>query len=257
MTTAADREARREIVKFLGRLETAWTKGRFEELRECFLEAAVLVSPDLEQRMEGRDPIIASYAEFLAESRLLKFDSEPPMIEVFGDTAVSLTGWTVEYERQGEVQRESGKDLLVLARKEGAWKIAWRTLILAACAAFVCLAAACGGSGSDSQSQPAPQPLGEATDLPGAGAPPPEQQARELAGNPRLLLFDVQTALEGVRETHGAYPSEDEFRATESWALQRAALDAAFDTWTFESDGQTYRLTGESGGRAFSISSAE
>ena len=51
MSTAADREERREIVKFLNRVETAWTSGRMEELRSCFLEAAVLMSPDLEQRI--------------------------------------------------------------------------------------------------------------------------------------------------------------------------------------------------------------
>ena len=255
MSTAADREARREIVKFLNRVETAWTSGRMEELRSCFLEAAVLMSPDLEHRLEGRDPIVASYAEFLEESRLLAFDSEPPMIEVFGDAAVTVTGWSVEYERQGEVQSDRGKDLLVLTREDGAWKIAWRTLIVAACVAFVCLAVACGGS--EPEREPVPQPIGAAADLPGATAPSPEQQAQALASNPRLLLFDIQTALEGVLQTRGSYPTEDEFRATESWGLQRAALDAAFDSWTYESDGQSYRLTGESGGRGFSISSTE
>lgn len=111
------------------------------------------------------------------------------------------------------------------------------------------LVAACGGS-----EEPAPRPLGEATDLPGAVAPP-EEQARAMSTSPRLLLFDLQTALEGVRETRGAYPSEDEFGATDSWSLQRAALDVAFDSWAYESDGATYRLTGTSGGRSLEIES--
>src|SRR6187402_445166 len=62
--------------------------------------------------------------------------------------------------------------------------------------------AACGEAGEE----PSPRPLGEATDLPGSVAPP-EEQARVMATNPRLLLFDVQTALESVRETRGSYPS--------------------------------------------------
>ena len=84
---------------------------------------------------------------------------------------------------------------------------------------------------------------------------PPQEQARAIADNPRLLLFDLQTALESVRETRGSYPTEDEFVATESWALQRAALNAAFDSWTYESDGATYRLTGVSAGRELAIES--
>ena len=115
----------------------------------------------------------------------------------------------------------------------------------------------CGDSRPGSESEPVPRPLGEARDMPGATVASPEEQARVIAGNPRLLLFDLQTALEGVAQTRGTYPSTDEFGATESWALQRAALDAAFDSWTYESDRQTYRLTGESGGREFGITSPE
>ena len=117
----------------------------------------------------------------------------------------------------------------------------------------VALAAACGDSGGSGAGS-APRPLGEATDAPGAVAPP-QEQARAIADNPRLLLFDLQTALESIRETRGSYPTEDEFVATESWALQRAALDAAFDTWTYESDGATYRLAGVSAGRELVIES--
>lgn len=113
------------------------------------------------------------------------------------------------------------------------------------------------GDSTRSESDVVPRPLGEARDLPGAKVASPQEQAQGIAGNPRLLLFDLQTALEGVGQTRGSYPSQDEFGATESWALQRAALDAAFDSWTYESDGQTYRLAGKAGGREFAITSHE
>lgn len=83
----------------------------------------------------------------------------------------------------------------------------------------------------------------------------PEEQARAIAGDPRLLLFDVQTALEAVRETSGGYPTSSEFGLEERWSLQRAALDAGFSSWEYRSDGTTYRLTGESGGKRFEIAS--
>jgi hypothetical protein len=126
-----------------------------------------------------------------------------------------------------------------------------RATIAAALAILAC------GDSPDSGSDLAPQPLGEARDMPGATVATPEVQAEAIAGNPRLLLFDLQTALEGVRQTRGSYPTTDEFGATESWALQRAALDAAFDSWTYESDGQTYRLSGQTGGREFGIDSSD
>jgi hypothetical protein len=118
--------------------------------------------------------------------------------------------------------------------------------------ALALVALSCGDTG---ESGPAPQPLGDAADLPGGVVTTPQEQARAIATNPRLLLFDLQTALEGVRETRGSYPSQDEFGATDSWALQRAALDAAFDSWSYESDGETFRLTGISAGRELAIES--
>ena len=121
--------------------------------------------------------------------------------------------------------------------------------------ALAALPVGCGDSPPASD-EPAPRPLGEAADLPGA-VPSAREQAQTIAGNPRLLLFDLQTALEGVRETRGVYPTTDEFQATESWALQRAALDAAFESWSYESDGGTYRLSGQAGGRGFEIGSPE
>ena len=126
--------------------------------------------------------------------------------------------------------------------------------------AALALALAAFGGCSDSRSgteEPVPRPFGETADLPGAAVPSAQDQARAIAGNPRLLLFDLQTALEGVRETRGAYPTSDEFQATESWALQRAALDAAFESWSYESDGGTYRMAGMSGGREIAIRSPE
>ncbi|MGH7565527.1 MAG: YybH family protein [Gemmatimonadota bacterium] len=129
MPSAADREIRRQILKFLRKIETAWLGGQIEELRDCFREDAVLLGPDLEHRLEGRDPIVDSYAQFLEEARLLAFESEAPIVDVFGDSAVTVTPWTVEYEREGTLHREAGGDLLVLAREGDGWKVAWRTLL--------------------------------------------------------------------------------------------------------------------------------
>lgn len=83
----------------------------------------------------------------------------------------------------------------------------------------------------------------------------PEEQARAIAADPRMLLFDMQTALEAARETSGGYPTSSELRLDDRWSIQRAALDAAFSSWEYRSDGTTYRLTGEGGGRRYEIAS--
>jgi len=77
----------------------------------------------------GRDAIVDSYAQFLREARVLSFDSEAPIVDVIGDAAVTVTPWTVRYEREGTIYDETGGDLLVLARDPEGWKVAWRTLL--------------------------------------------------------------------------------------------------------------------------------
>jgi hypothetical protein len=83
----------------------------------------------------------------------------------------------------------------------------------------------------------------------------PEEQARAIAGDPRMLLFDLQTALEAVHEANGAYPTTVEFQLEDRWEFQRAALGAAFSSWEYASDGTTYRLSGEAEGRRLEIAS--
>jgi hypothetical protein len=83
----------------------------------------------------------------------------------------------------------------------------------------------------------------------------PEEQARAIAGDPRMLLFDLQTALEAVHQANGAYPTTVEFQLEDRWEFQRAALGAAFSSWEYASNGTTYRLAGEADGRRFEIAS--
>ena len=70
------------------------------------------------------------------------------------------------------------------------------------------------------------------------------------------LLFDLQNALEAVRQFNGAYPTTVEFQLEECWDLQREALEAAFSSWDYQSDGTTYRLSGEAAGRRFVVATS-
>lgn len=119
----------------------------------------------------------------------------------------------------------------------------------------VALILACGGGDPDSR-EPAPLDLrDQAADeplLPGQAATPAEEPA-PVASDPRLVLFDVRTALEAVRPTQDGYPVTDAFRHEERWRVQRERLDAAFDDWDYTSDGEAFRLRGVIGDRAWDV----
>ena len=106
-----------------------------------------------------------------------------------------------------------------------------------------------GCSERETEEPPPPTPLDTAAAL------TPQEQARAIASDPRMLLFDLQTALEGIHETSGAYPTTAEFQLDDRWEFQRAALSAAFSSWEYASDGSSYRLSGSADGRRFDIAS--
>lgn len=118
----------------------------------------------------------------------------------------------------------------------------------------IALLAACGERES---ADPAPRPLGEGP--PGEArsdpaAPSAEDAPAQAPADPRMVLFDVETALESSRPTQDGYPVADAFLHEERWRVHRQRLDAAFDEWTYESDGESFRLRGVIGARAYDVS---
>lgn len=77
------------------------------------------------------------------------------------------------------------------------------------------------------------------------------------ASDPRMALFDLQTVLEATRAADDSYPTTGEFSYEETWRLQRAVLERAFDEWSYSSQGSQYRLTGTVGGQRFEVSSPD
>lgn len=115
----------------------------------------------------------------------------------------------------------------------------------------VAILASCG---ADERERPASSP--RATEE-GARAPerePTDESTVEIqSADPRLVLFDVKTALESARPTQGGYPVPDEFRYEDRWRVHRERLDAAFDGWDYQSDGDSFRLRGFIGENAYHV----
>lgn len=121
----------------------------------------------------------------------------------------------------------------------------------------IALLTACGERES---ADPAPRPLGEGppgetrTDPAAPSADPAADAPAEAPADPRLVLFDVETALESVRPTQDGYPVTDAFRYEERWRVHRQRLEAAFDGWDYHSDGESFQLRGVIGERAYHVS---
>jgi hypothetical protein len=122
-------EDHKAVARVLSRITAAWTERRFEDLRDCFDENVVFVSPDLTRRVEGRQACIASYLDFVSQAQVDAYHEDPPTIDIWNNTAVAAYRWTMRWSMGGESHDGSGHDIFAFARRDGKWRAVWRLLL--------------------------------------------------------------------------------------------------------------------------------
>ena len=123
-------DALTEVSNALRRLSDSWRNRRYDELRDCFHDSAVMTPPGLSGRVVGREAIVESYREFMDRSTLDSYVEAPPTLEVFENTAIVHYRWKMVWTSGGKQDRASGHDLFIFERAEsGRWKAVWRTML--------------------------------------------------------------------------------------------------------------------------------
>jgi hypothetical protein len=115
----------------LRRLSESWRNRRYDELRDCFHDSAVMVAPGFSGRVVGREAVVESYREFMDRSTLDNYSEDPATIEVFENTAIVNYRWEMVWTSGGKQDRGSGNDLFVFVRQPETdqWKAVWRTMV--------------------------------------------------------------------------------------------------------------------------------
>jgi SnoaL-like domain len=126
---AADQLAIRDCI---ARVNNAWQQLRgsalTDALRPCFAEDVVLRAPGFVPVGAGRDFVVQSYHDFIAQAEVTSFSSEILDIDIAGETAVARCPWEITYILEGQQHIELGHDLFVLSRRPGQWVIVWRAM---------------------------------------------------------------------------------------------------------------------------------
>ncbi len=128
-TSVSPTNDRQEILALITAINAAWLEGRVEELREYFHDDIVFVPPGFEGRIEGKEKCVGSYHDFMSQAIVKDFKTAEPKVDVWGDTGVVSYPWEMAWEMGGQSYRESGHDLLVLARGAEGWRAVWRTAL--------------------------------------------------------------------------------------------------------------------------------
>src|SRR5437763_12930081 len=107
-----------DVTSIVAKINDAWPKGRFDELRDYFHPDVVLAQLGFGRRTVGRDALIDSYRQFVSEATIHSFTQGELHVDATGGSAVATLPWEMDYEIEGQRYRERGWDLLVFGRLE-------------------------------------------------------------------------------------------------------------------------------------------
>ena len=116
-----------ELIAFAKNLDRCWIERRYQELDNYLAPDVTFVAPGGQARTEGLADAVESYREFMSRAVLRRYKTSDYVVTERGDTAVVEYAWEIAWESAGESFAEEGRDVLVLARRNGGWRAVWRT----------------------------------------------------------------------------------------------------------------------------------
>jgi ketosteroid isomerase-like protein len=120
-----DHETVRGVVR---EINEHWRNKRYERIGELLADDVVIAPSGSGDRVQGRSAYVQSYRDYDQAARTLEFHPGDPRIDVVGDVAVAVCPFDIAYEIEGKTHREHGRDVLVMSRSDGSWKVVWRTM---------------------------------------------------------------------------------------------------------------------------------
>lgn len=128
-TSGPGADQRNEVAAVLRRINNAWLGNRPDDLASIAHENMVMVYPGFAGRAEGREQIVAGFAEFLSQARVTMYRESDLQIDVVGDTAVATFAYEMTYERDGGTYRTTGRDMWIFGKHGGEWLAVWHAML--------------------------------------------------------------------------------------------------------------------------------
>ena len=115
------------LIPFVEAMDRCWIEHRFDDLSAFLAPDVILVSPDGKTRLTGLSAAVESYRAFMACAKIERFDSRDHVVTERGDAAIVEYRWDMAWRSDDAAHEAAGREILVLARRDGAWRIVWRT----------------------------------------------------------------------------------------------------------------------------------
>jgi ketosteroid isomerase-like protein len=118
-----------EFISFIKSSDLCWMQGRPQDLDAFLAEDVVFVAPGGRPRSEGIARAIESYRQFTSHAQITRFETHDYSVTHRGDTANVEYEWEMTWVTAGAEHNETGREVLVLARRTDNWRVVWRTQI--------------------------------------------------------------------------------------------------------------------------------
>jgi ketosteroid isomerase-like protein len=124
-----DESKRADVAKAMRQINQAWLNGKVQDLAPVVHAEIVMVFPGFAGRVQGRQTLLAGFADFCQNATIHEFREHDHQVDVTGDTAVVTFQYDMVYERSGARYRSTGRDLWVFQLQDTAWIAVWRTML--------------------------------------------------------------------------------------------------------------------------------
>ena len=108
-------------------MDRCWLDRRYDDLAQYIAADVVMVAPGGQGRMLGLAAAIDSYREFMGRAEVSRYETSDIRVTERGDAAVVEYAWDMAWSDGGERHEATGREVLMLARREGEWRVVWRT----------------------------------------------------------------------------------------------------------------------------------
>lgn len=111
------------------RLNECWLRGDYTALGTLFHPDAVLLPPNAQHPIVGREAIVDGYRRFGELGDIHEFEIVATQTYLFADTAICHMRFNIDYAIGERRFKESGTEVYALNGAGGEWRIIWRTQI--------------------------------------------------------------------------------------------------------------------------------
>jgi hypothetical protein len=117
-----------DLVEFVKEMDRCWLERRFDDLTN-FLAPEITVVTPYKRRFTGLPIVIGNYREFMDRNDVRSFEPSDFHVTEAGDAAVVEYAWAMEWADDKQTHSAQALEVLALSRRNGAWRIIWRTQI--------------------------------------------------------------------------------------------------------------------------------